>query len=235
SEIVMRHRTPHFGHVFSGEGYATGYYGYLWADVLTSDAAEAFAEGKAEVDGLSWADRTVRVTERLLAEEGVSTLDSISVNMPAVRLYEGEQEETELYRALFERLADGFEGQGRVAQLGGVLAPLLAVAPLSTALTGTDYRHHRHFAEAAEAYRYDYVQTLNQNLIDYAAPGGAWDRSYVVGDEVWAAIPPFAYEPPTAGWALGGHGLALAFLGLWLVGLAIAVPVAVARMPLDPR
>lgn len=43
-EIVMRHRTPHFGHVFSGEGYATGYYGYLWADVLTSDAAEAFRE-----------------------------------------------------------------------------------------------------------------------------------------------------------------------------------------------
>ena len=43
-EIVMRHRTPHFGHVFSSEGYATGYYGYLWADVLTADAAEAFAE-----------------------------------------------------------------------------------------------------------------------------------------------------------------------------------------------
>ncbi|PRY08839.1 peptidyl-dipeptidase Dcp [Pontibacter ummariensis] len=44
SEIVMRHRSPHFSHVFSGEGYATGYYGYLWADVLTSDAAEAFEE-----------------------------------------------------------------------------------------------------------------------------------------------------------------------------------------------
>jgi peptidyl-dipeptidase Dcp len=43
-ELVMRHRTPHFGHVFSGEGYATAYYGYMWADVLTADAAEAFAE-----------------------------------------------------------------------------------------------------------------------------------------------------------------------------------------------
>ncbi|PIQ21555.1 MAG: peptidase M3, partial [Cytophagales bacterium CG18_big_fil_WC_8_21_14_2_50_42_9] len=43
-EVVMRHRSPHFTHVFSGEGYATGYYGYLWADVLTADAAEAFAE-----------------------------------------------------------------------------------------------------------------------------------------------------------------------------------------------
>jgi peptidyl-dipeptidase Dcp len=42
--IVMRHRSTHFGHIFSGEGYSAGYYGYLWADVLTSDAAEAFAE-----------------------------------------------------------------------------------------------------------------------------------------------------------------------------------------------
>ncbi|MFT4771787.1 MAG: peptidyl-dipeptidase Dcp [Cryomorphaceae bacterium] len=44
NELPMRHRTPHFGHVFSGEGYATAYYGYMWADVLTADAAEAFAE-----------------------------------------------------------------------------------------------------------------------------------------------------------------------------------------------
>lgn len=43
-ELPMRHRTPHFGHVFSGEGYATAYYGYMWADVLTSDASEAFRE-----------------------------------------------------------------------------------------------------------------------------------------------------------------------------------------------
>lgn len=43
-EIVMRHRSTHFGHIFSSEGYASSYYGYMWAEVLTSDAAEAFAE-----------------------------------------------------------------------------------------------------------------------------------------------------------------------------------------------
>ncbi|MCH7748375.1 MAG: M3 family metallopeptidase [Acidobacteria bacterium] len=43
-EIVMRHRSPHFPHIFSSEGYSAGYYGYMWADVLTADAAEAFAE-----------------------------------------------------------------------------------------------------------------------------------------------------------------------------------------------
>ncbi|MGA0603488.1 M3 family metallopeptidase [Caulobacter sp. KR2-114] len=43
-EIVMRHRMPHFGHIFSGDGYSAGYYDYIWADTLTADAAEAFQE-----------------------------------------------------------------------------------------------------------------------------------------------------------------------------------------------
>lgn len=45
-QIVMRHRTPHFSHIFSGEGYSAGYYGYLWAEVLTADAAEYFANSQ---------------------------------------------------------------------------------------------------------------------------------------------------------------------------------------------
>jgi len=42
NELPMRHRSPHFGHIFSSENYSAGYYGYMWADVLTADAAEAF-------------------------------------------------------------------------------------------------------------------------------------------------------------------------------------------------
>jgi peptidyl-dipeptidase Dcp len=42
SEIVMRHRTPQFMHVFSGDGYSAGYYSYLWSDTITADAWEAF-------------------------------------------------------------------------------------------------------------------------------------------------------------------------------------------------
>jgi peptidyl-dipeptidase Dcp len=50
SEIVMRHRTPQFGHVFSGDGYSAGYYSYLWADVLCTDAYEAFIEANGPYD-----------------------------------------------------------------------------------------------------------------------------------------------------------------------------------------
>ncbi len=49
-EIVMRHRTPQFGHVFSSDGYSAGYYSYLWSDVLTADAFGAFTEGKGPYD-----------------------------------------------------------------------------------------------------------------------------------------------------------------------------------------
>ncbi len=49
-ELVMRHRLPHFGHVFSGDGYSAGYYSYLWSDVLTSDAFDAFVEAKGPYD-----------------------------------------------------------------------------------------------------------------------------------------------------------------------------------------
>ncbi len=43
-EIIMRHRTPHFLHVFYGDGYASGYYSYMWSEVLDADAFAAFEE-----------------------------------------------------------------------------------------------------------------------------------------------------------------------------------------------
>ncbi|MCX8107769.1 MAG: M3 family metallopeptidase [Verrucomicrobiae bacterium] len=63
-QIVMRHRLPHFAHLFASEDYSAGYYSYLWADTLTADAAEAFKEAGG------FYDRTVaaRFREHVLSK-----------------------------------------------------------------------------------------------------------------------------------------------------------------------
>ncbi len=45
-EIVLRHRLPHFLHLFSSDAYSAGYYSYLWSDVMAADAWQAFQEAK---------------------------------------------------------------------------------------------------------------------------------------------------------------------------------------------
>ena len=52
-QILMRHRLPHFGHLFSGSSYASRYYVYLWAEVLDADGYEAFVEAGNPFDALT--------------------------------------------------------------------------------------------------------------------------------------------------------------------------------------
>jgi len=66
AEIGMRHRSPHFLHVFSGGGYAAGYYSYLWSEVLDADAFEAFREAGNVFDQATAA----RLRDTILAAGG---------------------------------------------------------------------------------------------------------------------------------------------------------------------
>jgi peptidyl-dipeptidase Dcp len=59
-ELAMRHRSTNFSHIFSGSSYSAGYYGYLWADVLAADAAEALAEAPGGFYDPDQAEKLVR-------------------------------------------------------------------------------------------------------------------------------------------------------------------------------
>ena len=65
--IRMRHATPHFAHVFSGDGYSSGYYSYMWSEVMDADAFEAFEEAGDPFDA-----ETARKLEQFILSAGGS-------------------------------------------------------------------------------------------------------------------------------------------------------------------
>ena len=64
--IVMRHATPHFAHVFSGDGYSSGYYSYMWSEVMDADAFAAFEEAGGAFD----AERAQALEDTILSRGG---------------------------------------------------------------------------------------------------------------------------------------------------------------------
>ena len=65
--IGMRHATPHFAHVFSGDGYSSGYYSYMWSEVMDADAFAAFLEAGSAFDR-----DTAQALERFILSAGGS-------------------------------------------------------------------------------------------------------------------------------------------------------------------
>ncbi|WP_299630776.1 M3 family metallopeptidase [uncultured Roseobacter sp.] len=64
--ITMRHATPHFAHVFAGDGYSSGYYSYMWSEVMDADAFEAFEEAGGPFDP----ERAAALEEHILSTGG---------------------------------------------------------------------------------------------------------------------------------------------------------------------
>ncbi|WP_424832436.1 M3 family metallopeptidase [Ruegeria sp.] len=64
--IGMRHATPHFAHVFAGDGYSAGYYSYMWSEVMDADAFEAFEEAGGAFDP----ERAKALEENILSTGG---------------------------------------------------------------------------------------------------------------------------------------------------------------------
>ncbi len=170
-----------------------------------------------------WDARVAAIEFRLLKQYGVATTAELPVNPQGVALEEGEADDTAVYERNLGALMEHYERQNRFYQAGAAVSPLIAIQTLSMGLAGTDFAQHRHFSDAAEAYRRKLISTMNNDVTVHQKLD---DYDYKGGRSLWEKVPPFAYTAPGAGWVLTKTSLASLFLGLWLAAAAVLAPLA---------
>ena len=194
-------------------------------------SAFAFAQrvDRDTYDGLTvhdwFARRAADYRRTLLAQYNVSRLEDLPVNYRGVEYLNREDETNVVWDRHYGALWAAFDSQTRVHQFGGFASPMLAVRSLSMGLAGADVFHHRHFAQAAEAYRRRMVQAMNGEL---AYGSTSADLNYRGGADLWARVPSFTYAPPTLRVTLIEQRWGVASLAAWAAG-ALLLALAATR------
>lgn len=178
-------------------------------------------------DGVPDTAKREEIKQRLFAQYKVSRIEDLPINFDAVYLQEGEVFGNQVYDKHYGALWDLFERQNRMQDLSAVVTPLSAVRSISMGLAGTDFAHHRDFAQTAENYRRALNERLNGEMRDKA---GQESYRYLSDETLWQSVPDFTYAAPETGWVLYVHKWNIALLSLWFIVGCSAAVVAVGRM-----
>ena len=125
------------------------------------------------------------------------------------------------------QLSAAIERQERLSQAAAVVSPVVAIRSLSMALAGTDFAHHRHFADAAEQHRRDLIVMLNEEL---GKRGGDDAWTYRAGSELWERAPEFQPTRPSLSWVLAKQQISVGALLVWLVAAIVAAWMGARRI-----
>ncbi|MEW6732066.1 MAG: DUF3526 domain-containing protein [Acidobacteriota bacterium] len=167
------------------------------------------------IDGHNASDNRVEaLKKRVLSQYQVSKIEELPINFDGLLLQAGEDYGNQVFDKHYGNLWQTYEYQNHVQKLTAIVAPLLAIRWLSMGLAGTDWQHHKHFANAAENYRRQLNKTLNDDLTYKSRTG---EYTYIAGRSLWESISPFTYQTPGLLWALKNHLSSLITLTGWFV------------------
>jgi ABC-2 type transport system permease protein len=140
-------------------------------------------------------ERLQEFAQRTLAEHKKTRVEDLPFNFQGLVMLESERMAGEVFDHHFGLLWDRLQAQDRAVAWAGIAAPMLALRSASMAFAGTDFAHHRNFARAAEEHRRNFVQLLNEDLMNNAIQT---NPGYSAGPELWEKLPVFAPEPIAA-------------------------------------
>jgi ABC-2 type transport system permease protein len=175
--------------------------------------ASVHEESKNGIDGHDPMDeRLAQFKQELLKKYQVDSLSQLPVNVDGLVMALGEESSSKIYQEHFDELVTMYEDQNRLSVWGGFINPYLAIRNISMSMAGTDFFHYVDFLNAAEKYRYQLTQHLN-NL--QATKVSYKDKATRLDNEVYASYPPFFYQGPAFIKALSNVAVSIAALIFW--------------------
>lgn len=166
---------------------------------------------------------------QILAQYDVEAVEELPVNIRGLVSYEGEARTTEVLNAFADEQMATERAQSSIAARFGLLSPTVALRRLSMIVAGTDLENHHRFLRAAEAHRFEFVQSLNKLHIEQLSyrddirrsDDEASNRRARVSADNWALMPEFEFQPAAAGERARRAMPSMAIILLWL-GIASA-------------
>jgi len=198
------------------------------------DARDAAARLSA-ASNIYYADkeRRARIEQEVLERYGVSSIDELPINYGAYVLQVSEELSEPEFDRFYSELDARYAEQESVIRWFSLLTPMVPASNLSSGFAGTDRRHQRAFAQAAESHRRDMIRMLNEDYMYNAGDSGA---AYTADAELWARFEDLDYRMPvlsdTGDAYLADAGLLLAwfflanFVAYRLVGGAVREEMA---------
>ncbi len=185
---------------------------------IAKDKARTFGHDETHPAFIAFREETLR-------KYGVTRVEDLPVSFRGLTLRRDDESGYAIYDSHFGALQSAFEKQDALRAAAGFLFPLLALQPLSMALSGADSRAQFDFASAAEAHRRLIQNEVSDNIIHFQR-----DEAYVAGPDLWKRIAAFSYRAPRVGFALAGAREAIAGLLGWLAFTFLFALAAVRRL-----
>lgn len=164
--------------------------------------------------------RALALEKDALARYHVDTVSRLPFNFEGYVMQAGEAYSSMVYDKHFGRLQRTLRQQNDISLWCCLANPYMSIQQLSMALAGTDYYTHLDFQQQAEAYRRQFVQQMNGDMMLHSKAG---DWGYAAGRHVFEQVRPFRYHTASVTASLKPYVLSLVSLMTWSLVVLLLV------------
>lgn len=189
--------------------------------VFKKKVAEDIANGLNGHDAQS--DRAKHIEDSVLKAQGVDSVQQLKFNFEGYVMQRGEEYSSSVYDTHFSSIYKTLESQRKVQSVFAIASPFMLLRSMSMAAANASLETEILFQQDAEAYRRNFVQTMNADMMNNSKYGDdSWEH-YKVKNNLYGSIHDFEAPVKPLSWRLGFVHIEQAAMLLWMILLLIAI------------